>query len=167
MKPSRPVALVGLLVGLVLVTWLILRSTYSVLPVLPWTVIPTMLALALGEAYTGRLTRARILRKPHTKPVEPLAVARLAALAKASAYMGTAFAGIYGGFLAHTLGLLDLPQPRRDALVGGFSFVSCVLLVAAALYLEHCCRVPGDPDEDKRRGDPYEWRRGDRHHEHD
>jgi Protein of unknown function (DUF3180). len=152
-KPSRPIVLVAIVAAFVLITWLILRSTYSDLPVLPWTAIPTMLALALGEGYTGWLTRARILRKPHTKPVDPLAVARLVALAKASAYMGALFAGIYGGFLAHVLGLLDLPEPRRDALVGGGSFVSCVLLIGAALYLEHCCRVPGGHDGDMRRGD--------------
>ena len=105
-----------------------------------------MLLLALGEAYAGWTTRARILRKPGTKPVEPIAVARLAALAKASALAGSVFAGIFAGFVLRVIDLLSLPKPRHDAIVGGGSFVACVLLVCAALYLEYCCRVPKDPD---------------------
>jgi hypothetical protein len=142
--------LVALVVAFALITWFALQNTYSNLPTLPWTAIPTVLLLALGEAYMGWMTRARIQRKPDTEPVEPLAVARLAALAKASAHAGAVFAGIFGGFLLRVLDLLDLPTPRTDALVGGGSFASCVLLVCAALYLEYCCRVPGDHEDEKR-----------------
>ncbi|MEV4299215.1 DUF3180 domain-containing protein [Microbispora rosea] len=145
MKPSNPGVLVGLVVVFGLLTWGLLLRFYSVVPTLPWTAIPTTLLLAIGEAYTGWLTRARILRRPDTKPVEPLAVARLAALAKATAYVGAAFGGIFAGFVVHVLELLDLDKPRQDALVGGGSFVACVILICAALFLEHCCRVPGEP----------------------
>lgn len=145
MKPSNPGVLVGLVVVFALLTWGLLRQFYSVLPTLPWTAIPTVLLLAVGEAYTGWLTRARILRRPGTKPVEPLAVARLAALAKATAYAGAVFAGIFAGFVLRVLDLLDLEKPRQDAFVGGGSFVACVILICAALLLEHCCRVPGKP----------------------
>ncbi|ETK35349.1 DUF3180 domain-containing protein, partial [Microbispora sp. ATCC PTA-5024] len=81
MKPSNPGVLVGLVIVFALLTWGVLQEAYSTLPTVPWTAIPTTLLLAIGEAYTGWLTRARILRRPGTKPVEPLAVARLAALA--------------------------------------------------------------------------------------
>ncbi|GAA0379800.1 hypothetical protein GCM10009530_33070 [Microbispora corallina] len=145
MKPSNPGVLVGLVVVFALLTWGVLQEAYSTLPTVPWTAIPTTLLLAVGEAYTGWLTRARILRRPGTKPVEPLAVARLAALAKATAYAGAAFAGVFAGFVLHVINLLDLPKPRQDALVAGGSFVSCVILICAALFLEHCCRVPGEP----------------------
>ncbi|NJP29081.1 DUF3180 domain-containing protein [Microbispora sp. SCL1-1] len=145
MKPTNPGVLVGLVLVFGLLTWGLLLRFYSTVPTLPWTAIPTTLLLAIGEAYTGWLTRARILRRPNTKPVEPLAVARLAALAKATAYAGAAFGGIFAGFVVHVLELLDLDQPRQDALVGGGSFVACVILICAALFLEHCCRVPGEP----------------------
>jgi hypothetical protein len=148
-KPTNPGVLVGLVVVFALLTWGLLQGAYSELPVVPWTAIPTLLLLAIGEAYTGWLTRARIQRKPDTKPVEPLAVARLAALAKATAHAGAVFAGVFLGFVLHVLGLLDLPDPRRDALVAGGSFLSCVALICAALYLEHCCRVPAEPQDRK------------------
>jgi hypothetical protein len=146
--------LVALVVVFALITWFVLQNTYSDLPTLPWTAIPTVLLLALGEGYMGWMTRARIMRKPNTTPVEPLAVARLAALAKASAHAGAIFAGIFGGLLLRVLNLLDLPNPRTDALVGGGSFASCVLLVCAALYLEYCCRVPGDHEDEDHRDRP-------------
>ncbi|MEZ0077018.1 DUF3180 domain-containing protein [Planotetraspora sp. GP83] len=148
MKPSNPGVLVGLVVVFALATWGLLQKTYSGLPTVPWTAIPTVLLLAIGEAYTGWLTRARILRKPDTKPVEPLAVARLAALAKATAYAGAVFGGVFAGFVLHVLNLLDLPKPRQDALIAGGSFVSCVALICAALFLEYCCRVPGKPEDE-------------------
>jgi hypothetical protein len=148
-KPSNPGVLVGLVIVFALITWAALQETYSQLPTVPWTAIPTLLLLALGEAYTGWLTRARIQRKPDTKPVEPLAVARLAALAKATAYAGSVFAGVFAGFVLRVLTLLDLPDPRKDAIVAGGSFISCVALICAALYLEYCCRVPAEPQEKK------------------
>ncbi|MEV0586925.1 DUF3180 domain-containing protein [Nonomuraea sp. NPDC050310] len=149
MKPTRPAPLVGLLVVVALVTLLLVRQFYSDLPLVPWTAIPTVVLLAIGEFVTGANTKARIARKPDTKPVEPLAVARLAALAKASAYAGAVFAGIFGGFALHTVGLLMQDTPRREFFVTTGSFVACVLLVCAALYLEYCCRVPKQPGEER------------------
>jgi hypothetical protein len=148
-KPSNPGVLVGLVVVFALATWGVLQELYSEIPTVPWTAIPTLLLLAIGEAYTGWLTRARILRKPDTKPVEPLAVARLAALAKATAYAGAVFGGIFAGFVLRVLNLLDLPKPRQDAIVAGGSFVACVALICAALFLEYCCRVPGKPEDEE------------------
>lgn len=145
MKPTRPGVLVALVTVCAILTWGILQRSYSGLPPLPWTAIPTVLLLALGEAYTGWTTRARILRKEGTRPVDPLAVARLAALAKASSHAGAVFAGIFAGFVLRVLEQLDMAKPRQDAIVAGGSFLCCVLLIAAALYLEYCCRVPKGP----------------------
>jgi hypothetical protein len=142
--------LVLLLVAVAALTWVVLQQVYSDLPTVPWTAIPTVLLLAIGEAYSGWMTRARIRRDPGTKPVEPLAVARLAALAKASAHVGAVFAGIFAGFVLHVVPLMDQQTPRRDFLLAGGSLVACVVLVCAALFLEHCCRVPKTPDEELR-----------------
>ncbi|GAA3696573.1 hypothetical protein GCM10022224_072850 [Nonomuraea antimicrobica] len=147
MKPTHPGPLVGILVVVALLTWAAIRPVYSGLPVMPWTAIPTVLLLALGEAYSGWATKARIARKPHTKPVEPLSVARLAALAKASAYAGALFGGIFAGFALYTVQMLDRATPRGEFFVAAGSFVSCVALVCAALYLEHSCRIPKGRDE--------------------
>ncbi|GAA1608331.1 hypothetical protein GCM10009733_000560 [Nonomuraea maheshkhaliensis] len=147
MKPTHPGLLAGIFAVLALLTWALIRPIYSELPLMPWTAIPTVLLLAVGEGYSGWATKARIARKPDTKPVEPLAVARLAALAKASAYAGAAFGGIFAGFALHTVQLLDRETPRGEFFVSAGSFVSCVVLVCAALYLEHACRIPKDPEE--------------------
>ncbi|MEV8636151.1 DUF3180 domain-containing protein [Streptosporangium sp. NPDC051023] len=149
MKPSRPGVVVGLLVVCAILSWALLNPFYSSLPRVPWTAIPTVLLLAVGEVYSGWMTKARIERRFDTKPVEPLAVARLAALGKASAYAGAVFGGIFAGFTLYTAELLDREAPREDFLIAGGSFVSCVVLVCAALYLEYCCKVPKDSEEDR------------------
>ncbi|MEV7008364.1 DUF3180 domain-containing protein [Streptosporangium sp. NPDC051022] len=150
MKPSHPGVLVGVFAVFTFLTWGLLKPLYSSLPTLPWTAIPTVLLLAIGEAYSGWMTKARIERRAETKPVEPLAVARLAALAKASAYAGAIFGGVFAGFALYTTDLLEQGVPRRDFLIAGGSLVACAVLVCAALYLEHCCKVPKDSEDDHR-----------------
>ncbi|MER7504753.1 DUF3180 domain-containing protein [Nonomuraea pusilla] len=147
MRPTHPGRLTGLVVVVALLSWAVVRQFYSSLPIMPWTAVPTALLLALGEGYTGWTTRARIARKPGTKPVEPLAVARLAALAKASAYAGAVLAGFFAGFMLHTGQLLDRETPRSEFFVALGSFLSFVVLICAALYLEHSCRIPKEPEE--------------------
>ncbi|GGS75408.1 membrane protein [Planobispora rosea] len=154
MRPSRPGVLAGIVIVVAALTWVLLKQLYGSLPIVPWTAIPTVLLLAIGEAHTGWMARARIHRKPGTRPVEPLAVARLVALAKASAHGGAVFAGVFAGFALYTAGQLDKETPRQDFFITGGSFVACVVLVCAALYLEHCCKVPKDPDDDLNRTRP-------------
>ncbi|GLW10274.1 hypothetical protein Misp01_54020 [Microtetraspora sp. NBRC 13810] len=152
MKTTRPLVLVALIVGFAVLTWVLLRSFYSDLPSLPWTAIPTVLLLAVGEGYSGWMTRARIERRDDTKPVEPLAVARLAALAKASSHAGAVFGGIFAGFVLYVSDRLDQATPQQDFFVAGGSLLACVVLICAALYLEYCCRIPKG-DEDNHRDD--------------
>ncbi|WP_331459539.1 DUF3180 domain-containing protein [Nonomuraea sp. SBT364] len=141
--------LVGLIVVVALITWVLVRQFYADLPLVPWTAIPTVLLLGIGEAYTAWMTRARIARKPGTKPAEPLAVARLAALGKASAYGGAVFAGVFAGFALHTVQLFTRETPRSEFFVSLGSFLSCVALIVAALFLEHACRIPKDPEDQR------------------
>jgi hypothetical protein len=147
-KATRPALLIGLVVGIGLVTWALLRFTYVSLPPLPWTAVPTLLLLALGEAFTGFNIRGRIQHKPDTKPVEPLLVARMAALAKASSHAAAVLAGVFGGFLAYLAASLDKPTPRHDFFVSGGTFLAAITLVGAALFMEYACRVPRDSDEE-------------------
>jgi hypothetical protein len=149
-KPIRPGVLVGFVVVFAIITWGILNPLYPDLPTVPWTAIPTMLLLAIGEFYSGLMTKARIGHKPGTKPVEPLAVARLVGLAKASAYGGAIFGGIFAGFTLYTAELLAKDVPRGAFFVTGGSFLVCVLLICSAVYLEYCCKVPKDPNEKDR-----------------
>lgn len=148
MKPTHPGHLVGIVVVVALLTWAVVQQFYTMY-LLPWTAIPTVLLLAIGEGYSAWATKARIARKPGTKPVEPLAVARLAALAKASAYGGAVFGGLFAGFALQTVQILDRETPRSEFFIAVGSFVACVLLICAALYLENACRIPKDPEDQK------------------
>jgi hypothetical protein len=161
MKPSRPLFLIALVVVVALITWAVLRSAYVSLPPLPWTAVPTLLLLALGESFSGLNVLRRIrrrpgkgrvqdTRKPVQKPLDPMAVARLAALGKASAYSGAVIAGVFGGFAASLASSLEKSTPRHDFYVSGGTFLAAVVLVAAAFFLEYACRVPKDPDEEDR-----------------
>jgi len=144
MTPTRPWTLIGVAVACAVGAWLVVRATFSGLPTLPWTAVPALLLLAAAEALSGRNLRARIARRRGGKPLAPIAVARMAALAKASSVGGAAFGGLAAGFLAYTLGFLDLTVPRGDAINAGATLGSAAILVAAALYLERCCRAPQD-----------------------
>jgi hypothetical protein len=146
---TRPTILLAVLAGVAAIVWAVLRLTYASMPPLPWTAVPTLLLLALGEIVTAINTRARIQRKPNTTPVEPLVVARFVALAKASAYAATALAGVFGGFVIYLASSLDKPTPRRDFTVSIWSIVAALVLVGAALFLEYSCRVPKGPDDDE------------------
>ncbi len=152
MRPTRIATLAVTAVVLAAASWLALRVAYRLLPPLPWNGVPTLVVVALVEGYTGMLLRARIHRRPGTKPVEALAVARIAVLAKASAYTAAVFGGIAAGFFIHVAGSLDKTVPRHDALTSVATFAAAAVMMAGALYLEYCCRVPKQPgDEGDRR----------------
>jgi hypothetical protein len=150
MKPTRPPFIIALVVILALITWAVLDTAYVSLPPLPWSAVPTLLLLALGEAFTGWNVLRRIRRKPGTRPVEPLAVARMAALAKASAHAAAVLAGVFAGFALGLADSLDKQTPRDDFFVSLGTFLSALALVGAAYFLEFACRVPKDPEDEAR-----------------
>ena len=77
------------------------------------------------------------------KPVEPIAVARMAALAKASSAAAAVFGGLAAGFRIYVAGPLGKGVPRADAYAAGGTVIAAAALTAAALYLERCCRALG------------------------
>jgi hypothetical protein len=149
-KPTRLTVIAATVIGAAAVTWVVVRFLYTSLPLLPWTMVPSLLLLALGELYTAFFTRARIQHKPDTKPIEPLVAARLAALAKASSHAAAVLAGAFGGILIYLTSSLDKPTPRRDFYVSGATVLASFALICAALFLEYSCRVPKDPEEEDR-----------------
>lgn len=153
MGPTRIRWLVVLFVVVAVVTTALLNGLYSSLPPLPWSAVPTLLLIAVAELYLALNFRARIQRKPGTRPVEPLVVARIVALAKATAWAGSGFAGVFAGFVLYAAGLLDKAAPREDAMVAGGTLVAAIILVGVALLCEWACRVPPGSDEDDDRGE--------------
>jgi hypothetical protein len=145
-RPTRLPVLVVTAVVCAAIGWVLLRAVYANLPPLPWTAVPALLLAAAAEAWIGRDLRARIAGKRESKPVVPMVVTRMLALAKASAVAAAAIAGLTAGFVIYLAGMLTASTPRQDALTAVITFVSAVVLGCAALYLENSCRVPSDPD---------------------
>jgi Protein of unknown function (DUF3180) len=132
--------------------WLLLRQVYTSLPPLPWSGVPALALLAIAEAITGRNVRARLAGRG--TPIPPIAVARMAALAKASSLAGALIGGLAAGFLIYVSESLDKSAYRSDATVSGATLGAAVLLIAAALYLEYGCRVRNGRDQDAEPGQP-------------
>ncbi|GAA3756344.1 DUF3180 domain-containing protein [Salinactinospora qingdaonensis] len=149
-----------LLLAIVIVSgalaYALIESLYTQLPILPWTAIPTIVLLALAEGITAYHTRRRIRRVPGTEPIEPLNAARLLALAKASALFAAMVIGVFAGMALSLVGMLTIPAPRADALTATGMLLAGGLLLAAALFLEHACRVPPDEQEQSRSADPQQ-----------
>jgi hypothetical protein len=158
---TRPGTLAGIFAICAIVGWLATRATFTGLPLLPITSVPALGALALAEAAVGRSVHNRLTGRRAAKPVAPIAVARLVALAKASSAAGAALGGLVGGYLIYVLRELDKTVPARDARVAGVTLAAALLLMVAALYLERCCRAPKPPDDsdDKsdRSRDSWQW----------
>lgn len=148
MTATRPRDLlaIGLIVGLVVN--LLVRLSYGSLPGFPLLAGATFGVLAVAEAIAGYALRARIRRDPGAKPVQPLVAARAVFVAKASAVAGAVVAGCWAGLLAHVLPRSGEVTAAADDTASAVVGLVCALgLVGAALWLEHCCRTPDDPDD--------------------
>ncbi|NUR74154.1 MAG: DUF3180 domain-containing protein [Hamadaea sp.] len=155
LRPTNPATLV--VAGLVAaaVTWFLTSNWYEQFARdVPWVSAVTLAGLALFEAVLANNTKARIARKEGRPPVEPLAVARYVVLAKASSLAGSIFAGVMGGLVLVFIMKNELAHSQHNLPPAIGAFVASLMLVAAALWLEHSCRVPKQPDDkDERNGE--------------
>jgi len=147
-RPTSVPALLILALVAGVAGWLLFARFYGSLPPLPLLPAITLAVLAVVEGIVALSTGRRIARKPGTEPVNPLAVARYVLIAKASSAAGALFTGLYAG------GLLWVVQHRGqlayaadDVLPAAAGAVGSAALAAAALWLEHSCRIPPDQDE--------------------
>lgn len=147
MSPTRLRTLLAVGVVCAAAAWLAVRATFVNLPPLPWTTVPALLLLAVGETSIARNLAGR-LRGGGSKPPAPMAVARLAALAKASSVAAAVFGGLAVGFGSYVADELGKAVPRHDAIAALVTLAAAVVLAAAALYLERCCQAPDPPDAD-------------------
>lgn len=143
----RDLALAAVLAGVV--GYLFIRLVYRDFPpIRVWTGL-SLLVIAGAEAAWAVTVRRRIRDGQigvGSGRLDPLAVARSVAIAKASAWAGALAAGWWVAVLAYLL-------PRRGELrvaasdtPGAVVAAGCaLLLVIAALWLQHACRSPQDP----------------------
>jgi Protein of unknown function (DUF3180) len=152
LKPTRVRDLVGLFVIAALASWILVRVFYGDLPPIPVYAGASLYPVAVVEVVAAFLIRARI--SDHRigdgpQQLHPIAAARAVALAKASALLGAAAAGIWLGFLLYVFPqrtvLSAAVQDSPGAIVG---MIGGIALAAAALWLEHCCRAPEDPTDE-------------------
>jgi len=125
---------------------LLVRRFYGDLPPLPYTAAFTTFLLAAAELFLAPSVTARLAGQPRTKPIMPIAVARIAAFAKASSQLAALATGAWLGAGVHLLRNTDLRQARADLVVAAASLLTAILLGVAALRLERACRIPDAPD---------------------
>jgi len=152
MGPTRKRDLTGAIVGVAIVAWLLMHVLYHYFPpITAWTGL-SLLAVAAVEAAWAVSVRAKIRDGQigvGGGRLHPLTVARSVVIAKASAWVGALMAGWWIGVLVYLL-------PRRTELrVAGadtpgsvIAALSALALVAAAIWLQQCCKSPGEPTDD-------------------
>lgn len=148
MRPTRPWVLALLVLVAGGLAYVLTAQFYSDVPSPPTYAPLSILLVALAEAYIASTTRARMTGRPGTRPIEPIFVAKLAALAKASSPVGSLALGAYTGFLIYVARTTSTVADRdtRTAALG----MGCSLgLIIAALVLERVCRAPRPPDGER------------------
>ncbi len=151
MGPTRKRDLVVAAVIAAVVSYLLVVGLYKWFPPITLLTGVSLLAVAAAEAGWGQHVRGRIRAGRigvGGGRLHPLAVARSVVTAKASAWLGALVFGWWVGVLGYLL-------PRRGELrvagedtAGAVVAALCALaLVIAALWLEHCCKSPDEPEE--------------------
>jgi hypothetical protein len=126
---------------------LLLRLSYGDLPTLPQPAGTTLLVFAIAEVVLGNTLRARIRQRPGARPVQALTAAKAVVLAKASSLAGAITGGAWLGVLGYVLPRRsELASAASDTVTASLGAVCAAALVAAALWLEHCCRTPDDEE---------------------
>jgi hypothetical protein len=135
--------LLGVLIGMGLAGYVLLRVVYASLPALsPVTPVP-LAALAAAELVLARRVRRVVGRDPDVKAMTAISIARLVALGKASALVGAGVAGAALALVAHVapdVGRVSVA--RSDAVIAGLVAAAGVLLCVAGLLVERAGVAP-------------------------
>lgn len=154
MKQLRIRTLAGLFLVAGVLSWAGARLWDSIgtLPRVPLAAPIVLAVIAVILLATALSIRARLRaqreRRPGAKGVDLLMAARALVFGQASALVAALVAGMYGGTGAFLLEHLDVPARRDQAIYAGFSVLTGIAVIAAALFLERVCKLPEDDDED-------------------
>lgn len=153
MQPTRIRLLVGIAVVSGALGWGVVQIVAAwsgrLVPV-PWLAAAALWLLAAALAYWTQLARPRLQGRPGSKPIEPIVAARSAALAMAASRIGALVLGFYAGIAVGMAGSLSTPSGAQTFWASTVAAVGAFGIVAAALWLEHSCRLPLGRDDDRR-----------------
>ena len=159
LAPTRIRDLVAVAVVAGALLYVTARYYYGSFPSLPWLAGVMLYVVALVLVVVAVLVRSRVAAGkvgPAPGQLHPINVARTLALARASALLGAIAVGGWLGVLVFLLGRRYLDVAVADTPAAIVGATGGLVLVAAALWLEHCCRTPDDPtpDPDAATADP-------------
>lgn len=164
MKPTRWVPLVSITAIALAIGWVtvdIVDAVTGRILGVPWLAAAGLWVLALAVLGWTLLSRGRLGESPSrlSQPVPvdprrtarapgermpPLVAARTAALALAASRTGTLIGGFYLGIALGLLPVVSSPTGSASVTAAAACVLACVVLVAAALWLERLCRVHDD-----------------------
>ncbi|GED99124.1 DUF3180 domain-containing protein [Gordonia crocea] len=155
--PTKLRDLVMVAVGAAVLAWVFIAYNFGDFPTIRWYTSAVLLVLAALEAVAGFAVRRRVADNEVGQAKEqlhPLTVARLVALAKASAILGAVATGAWGAIAAYLYHLQDVASANASKLGTIVGILGGVALVIAALWLEQSCKAPEDPAEDGQAPNP-------------
>ncbi len=136
-RPLALLAAAGLLAGWSVRLWALRTSRPE--PDVPWTSVLLLALTAAILATTALLTR-RVVRRDRGRLEHHRAVNRLV-LAKACALVAALLLGGYAGYAVAQIGV-STPGAGTRLLASALAALAALAVGAAALLLEHACRVP-------------------------
>ncbi len=151
MGPTRKRDLTIATVLAAVASYLLVVLLYQFFPPITLLSGVSLLAVALAEAGWAFYVRAKINDcEIGDGPgwLHPLAVARSVLIAKASAWVGALALGWWVGVLVYVLPRRSTLRVAGEDTAGAVVAAGCALaLVAAALWLQHCCKSPQEPPD--------------------
>lgn len=152
LKPTRVLDLVVTVLVAALATWIVTRVAYGRFPPISVFAGASLYPVAAIEVALAFVIRQRVQDDrigAGYRQLHPITVARAVALAKASVQVGAVVSGIWLGFLFWVFPQRgELRAAAADAPSAVVGLLAGVSLLAAALWLEYCCRAPDDPTDD-------------------
>lgn len=150
MQPTRVRLLVGVAVISAALGWGVVQivdAWFGRLVPVPWAAAGALWFLAGAVAYWAFTSRPRLQGRPGAKPMPPIVAARSAALALAASRIGSLVTGFYAGVAVAMAARLATESGLQSFWAATAAAVGALLLTAAALWLEHLCRLPLGPGD--------------------
>ena len=150
MKRTSPAVIIGLALGGGVVTYLaqLLMQTRGEFIFVPPISLPVTLFLAAIAVVLAAIPVRRAVNGKSLKRVDPFYAARVLALAKATAFVGSMLCGAGGGILVFVIARPVAP-PLGMVTSSIALIITAALLAAAGLIAESFCRLPPDDPENE------------------